>query len=131
VNTGGSLLIHHDGFGFYPEDGPISRLAKAHFINHPPIGEIKVQPVGDFSELNSNIDPFIIEDEEYVVEMDESQTNVFLESHSEKNGRFAQGWAHEYGKGRVVVLIPGHDKRVLNHPMFRKCLGNVVNWLEK
>jgi hypothetical protein len=131
VSKGGSLLIHHDGFGFYPKDGAITRLARAYFINHPPIGEITIKPVGDYEELSSNIEPFTVKDEEYVVEMDESQTNVFLESHSEKNGRHAQGWAHEYGNGKVVVLIPGHDRSILNHPMFKKCLTNVVNWLDK
>jgi type 1 glutamine amidotransferase len=131
VNDGGSLLIHHDGFGFYPKDGAITRLARSYFINHPPIGEITIKPTGDFKELNSNIEPFTVKDEEYVVEMDESQTNVFLESHSEKNGRHAQGWAHEYGGGKVVVLIPGHDSSILYHPMFKKCVTNVITWLDK
>ena len=56
--------------------------------------------------------------------MDETKTNVFLENYSETNGRSARGWFHDYGKGKVVVYIPGHDKRVLLNPMVRKGLGN-------
>ena len=39
VETGGRLFLHHDGIGFYPKDGAISRLARAYFIKHPPIFE--------------------------------------------------------------------------------------------
>jgi len=129
VKAGGCLFLHHDGIGFYPKGGAISRLAKAYFITHPPIGKITIKPSGRFPELTKDLEPFDVVDEEYVVEMDESQTSVFLESHSEKNGRFAQGWAHKYGKGRVAVFIPGHDKTVLFHPMAKQCIKNVIEWL--
>jgi uncharacterized protein len=131
VTAGGRLFLHHDGIGFYLKDRAISRLAKAFFITHPPVGTITVKPSGTFPELIENVKPFDIVDEEYVVEMDESKTDVFLESHSEKNGRFVQGWAHAYGKGKVAVLIPGHDRYVLFHPMVKQCIRNVIDWLEK
>jgi len=131
VKAGGRLFFHHDGIGFYLKGRAISRLAKAHFLTHPPIVTITIRPTGAIAELTRGIAPFEVEDEEYVLEMDESQTNVFLESHSEKNGRFAQGWAHEYGKGKVAVLIPGHEKKMLYHPMVKQCIINVIEWLEK
>ena len=34
---GGRLFLHHDGIGFYPKGRAISRLAKTHFITHPPV----------------------------------------------------------------------------------------------
>lgn len=131
VRAGGSLFLHHDGIGFYRENGAISRLAKAHFVTHPPIGNITVKPCGSLGDLTKDIEPFDVVDEEFVVEMDESQTTVFMESHSQENGRFAQGWAHKYGKGKVAVFIPGHDKKVLFHPMVRRCIRNVIAWLDK
>ncbi len=131
VKAGGSLFLHHDGIGFYLKDRAISRLAKAFFVTHPPVGDITVKPSGEFPELTKDVKPFEITDEEYVVEMDETQTTVFLESHSEKNGRFAQGWAHTYEKGKVAVLVPGHDRYVLFHPMVKQCIRNVVEWLDK
>jgi len=130
VKGGGRLFLHHDGIGFYLKGRAISRLAKAYFVTHPPVGDITVQPSGKLPELTKDIEPFGIKDEEYVLEMDETQTTVFLESHSEKNGRFAQGGAHPYGKGKVAVLIPGHDRYVLFHPMVKQCIDNVIEWLE-
>jgi type 1 glutamine amidotransferase len=131
VNEGGRLLLHHDGIGFYPRDGAISRLAKAFFIKHPPIVEIEISPTGKLPELTKGVAPFKVTDEEFQVEMDEAQTTVFLESHSPEHGRAVQGWAHPYGQGKVVVLIPGHDRRVLEHPMTRRCLENAFDWLSK
>lgn len=130
VKAGGHLFLHHDGIS-YPKGGGITRLAKAFFIMHPPIGPITVKPTGKFAELTSGVEPFVISDEEYKVEMDTSATTVFLESFSEKNGRAVQGWAHQYGKGKVAVFIPGHDKASLENPMVNKCLENIIEWLDK
>jgi uncharacterized protein len=129
VKAGGRLFLHHGGFGFYPKGRAITRLAKAHFVTHPPMGTITITSTGNLPELTRGMEPFEVEDEEFVVEMDESQTSVFLESHSKENGRFAQGWAHPYGKGKVAVLIPGHDKKVLFHPMVKQCISNVIERL--
>jgi len=131
VNAGGSLFLHHDGIGFYPRKGAIHRLAKAYFLKHPPIGTITVSPTGNLPGLTRGVEAFQIEDEEFLLEMDESQTYVFMESHSAENGRIAQGWAHEYGKGKVVVFIPGHGKKVLFHPMVEHCVENIIQWLDE
>ena len=129
ASNGGNLFIHHDGFGFYRKGGGLARAAKSFFITHPPIGAITVKPINGFDELNAGVEPYEIFDEEYQVEMDESETNVFLESFSEANGRHAQGWFHDFGKGKVVVFIPEHDKGVLSNPMVKQGIGNVIDWL--
>jgi len=129
VAAGGRLFLHHDGIGFYPKDGAISRLARAHFIKHPPMVEIQVSPTGKMPEMTEGVTPFRVTDEEYQVEMDESRTSVFLESRSPEHGRAPQGWAHTCGKGKVAVLIPGHSHDVLTHPMVRRSIQNVLDWL--
>lgn len=131
VKAGGHLFLHHDGFAFYPKGGGITNLAKAIFLGHPPIAPITVKPTGKFAELTSGVEPFVISDEEFRLEIDESATTVFLESFSEKNGRTPDGWAHQYGKGKVAVLIPGHDRASLENPMISKCLENIIDWLDK
>jgi hypothetical protein len=131
VNAGGRLLLHHDAIGFYRKGRAITRLAKAYFIRHPAIVKIRISATGKMPELTEGMTPFSVADEEYEVEMDESQTQVFLESHSPEHGRAPQGWAHPYGQGKVAVLIPGHNVTVLSHPMVRRCMDNVVAWLGK
>jgi hypothetical protein len=129
VNAGGRLFLYHDGFGAYPQGNGVSRVAKAYFIRHPAIVNINVTPTGKMPELTEGITPFTVADEEYEVEMDESQTSVFMESRSPEHGRAPQGWAHTYGKGRVAVFIPGHSPATISHPMVQRCIQNCIAWL--
>jgi type 1 glutamine amidotransferase len=41
------------------------------------------------------------------------------------------GWAHEYGKGRVVFTAMGHTNDVMWHPEYFKIQQNAVRWLLK
>jgi len=129
VRAGGRLFLYHDGFGFYPKGGGVSRVAKSFFIRHPASVNIEVSPTGKMPELTRGVTPFNVVDEEYEVEMDESQTSVFLESRSPEHGRRAQGWAHSYGQGKVCVFIPGHSAPVSSHPMVRVAVQNITEWL--
>ncbi|MEK7406448.1 MAG: ThuA domain-containing protein [Acidobacteriota bacterium] len=131
VNAGGRLFLYHDGFGNYPKGGGVSRVARAWFIRHPAIVNIQVTPTGKMPELTDGVTPFTVADEEYQVEMDESQTSVFMESRSPEHGRAAQGWAHSYGKGKVAVFIPGHSPATITHPMVQRCVQNIIGWLTK
>ena len=128
VNAGGRLFSYHDGFS-YPKGNGISRVARAFFIRHPAIVEIKVTPTGKMPQLTEGVTPFTCSDEEYQLEMDESQTSVFMESHSPEHGRAPQGWAHTYGKGKVAVFIPGHSAQTISHPMVRRTIQNCIAWL--
>ena len=129
VNAGGKLFLYHDGFGFYPKGGGVSRVAKSFFIRHPASVNIEVSPTDKMPELTRGVTPFNVVDEEYEVEMDESQTSVFMESRSPEHGRRAQAWAHSYGQGKVVVFIPGHSAPVSSHPMVRVAVHNILDWL--
>ncbi|MDZ4700334.1 MAG: ThuA domain-containing protein [Rhodothermales bacterium] len=129
VNAGGRIFLYHDGFGNYECGNGVSRVARSCFISHPAIIENTVSPTGKMPELAEGITPFVVADEEYLVKMDESQTSVYLESHSEKNGRSPQAWAHPYGEGKVAVLIPGHNTETQNHPMIKRAIENIMTWL--
>lgn len=129
VAAGGRLFLFHDGFGNYAKGRGVSRAARSYFIRHPAIVEINVSPTGKMPELTKGVTPFTVADEEYEVEMDESQTSVFLESHSPQHGRHAQGWAHTYGQGKVAVLIPGHNTATIFHPMIERLTANILGWL--
>lgn len=131
VRKGGKLFLFHDGIGYYKKDQSICRLAKAFCLGHPPITKITVRPVNESinSVLVERIEPFEISDEEFNLEMDETQTNVFAESFSKENGRHVQGWHHSYMNGKVIVFVPGHDSTVLRQPMVRIFLDNIANWL--
>lgn len=129
VKGGGRLFFYHDGIGAYPKGNGISRVARAYFIRHPAIVSINVKPTGKMPELTQGITPFTVADEEYQLEMDDSQTSVFMESESPEHGRAVQGWAHTFGKGKVAVFIPGHSAQTISHPMVQRCIQNCIDWL--
>jgi len=129
VEGGGRMFLYHDGFGNYPREYGPSIVARSYFIRHPAIVEINVTPTGEMPELTEGVTPFVVSDEEYEVDMDESETSVFLESHSPQHGRSPQGWAHTFGDGKVVVLIPGHRMDTIEHPMINRIVENVFDWL--
>jgi hypothetical protein len=41
------------------------------------------------------------------------------------------GWAHEYGKGRVVFTAMGHTIHAMWQPEYLKMQKNAVHWLLK
>ena len=129
VSNGGSMLLYHDGFGNYPCDYGPALVARSCFISHPRRTELTVTPTGKMPELTKGVSVFVVVDEEYKVQMDESETNVFLESHSRQHGCFAQGWAHTYDEGKVVVLVPGHRMATIEHPAVNRLVQNAFDWL--
>jgi hypothetical protein len=129
VSGGGRLFLHHDAFALYPPDHILCRLAKAVFINHPPIGSMTVQPID--SPFSEGISEFDLADEEYVITFNPEKTTVFAESRSEAHGHAYQGWHHAYGKGHVVVFIPGHNSEVLFNPKVSQYFSNIIKGLEQ
>lgn len=130
VLGGGNLFLHHDAFALYPGDHILCKLAKAVFITHPPIGLMTVSPVLPEHPLNEGISAFDLADEEYAITFDPEETEVFAESRSDEYGHAFQGWHHAYGKGRVVVFIPGHNGDVLFNPTVAQYFTNIFNWIE-
>ena len=128
VLGGGKLFLHHDAFALYPDDHILCKLAKAVFIRHPPIGSMTVHPID--SPFSEGISEFVLQDEEYVITFDPNETEVFAESHSTAHGHAFQGWHHVYGKGRVVVFIPGHNGEVLFNPNISQYFTNIINSFE-
>ena len=61
----------------------------------------------------------------------EENTTVLAYSFAE-DGRQPCAWAHESGKGRVAVILPGHANptfQALRHPSMIQMLSNAVRWL--
>ena len=104
VNAGGRLFLYHDGFGAYPKGNGVSRVARSYFIKHPAVVNIEVSPTGKMPQLAEGITPFTVADEEYEVEMDESQTSVFLESRSPEHWHALASTSYSSEETRNVTV---------------------------
>lgn len=129
VVNGGSIFVLHSGLPGYQKAKDYRHMVKGHFLHHPEEHQrITVRPVSDNFGLTGGISAFEIVDEQYFVDCDVLDTHVFLEAESDQFGKCVGGWAHEYGKGRVCCLTPGHTLEVLSKPMMQKVMINGLKW---
>jgi type 1 glutamine amidotransferase len=80
----------------------------------------------------------MVNDEQHYVQYDKGRENILLEAENidgltfEKLGtKSIAGWAHEYGRGRVVFTAVGHTIHALWNPEYVKLEKRAVQWLLK
>ncbi|GGE28761.1 hypothetical protein GCM10011391_04170 [Pullulanibacillus camelliae] len=126
VSKGGAWLAWHAGLASYPEAGSYVEMLKGYFEYHP-----VEHPMVSYQSVENQIvrtsHDFEIKDEHYFVHCNTEETNVFLQSVSER-GHSIAGWAHGFGKGRVSCLTPAHNKEGLTHSNFTNILQEVISW---
>jgi type 1 glutamine amidotransferase len=124
VRQGGGLLAIHSGTAEYKETPALRALLGGVFDMHPPQCMVTISPCKT-NGLTSGIEPFTVKDEHYFMLMEDVPADVFLTSTSE-HGEQPAGWQRTEGKGRVVVLTPGHNVEVWLHPQFQTLLRNAM-----
>ena len=109
AENGMGMLYIHAGLTRIQEGSAIYGLTHARFIMHPqgqpPVYNCVAPDVAH--PIMAGIEPFEAADEHYFCYVDVEKTHPFMISRSE-HGTEIGGWAHDYGKGRVCCLGPGH-----------------------
>ena len=126
VAAGNGLLILHSGTALYDNAPSLCRLMGGVFTGHPPQCPVTVAPRGDHP-LTAGSETFTLRDEHYMMEMNDPNVELFLDTESE-HGRQPAGWTRTEGDGRVCVLTPGHNPEVWRHPSFQALLRNSLAW---
>ena len=126
VERGGGLLAIHSGTAGYAETPVLRALLGGVFVEHPPQCPVTVEPLAGHA-LTSGVEPFNLQDEHYVMALDDARAEVFLTTRSE-HGEQPGGWTRSQGRGRVCVLTPGHNLPVWQHPSFQALLNNALHW---
>ena len=126
VRNGHGLLALHSGTAEYEQKPVLRSLLGGVFAHHPDQCPVTMTPCAGHP-LSSGASPFTLKDEHYFMAMDDPQVDVFLTTTS-RHGEQPGGWRRAEGKGRVVVLTPGHNVEVWLHPSFRALLLNSLRW---
>lgn len=124
VEHGGSFLAWHSGLASYENIVNYMNMLKGRFLSHP--DEHQLVTYKTSSEINNQSD-YAFLDEHYFVKVQEEKTDVFLTSHS-VDGESIAGWRHEYGKGKVLCLVPAHLKEGLLNESFIQTLSKSLKW---
>lgn len=127
VKNGGGYIVLHSGLTSYPTEGKYQKLVKGYFDYHPDDHQLIKVKVKETHPVVKGINDFEIEDEQYFLKVNTSETNVLLEGVSKK-GKAIVGWAHKLNKGKTCCLTPGHKSEVLKHPEMKKLLSNAIQW---
>ena len=126
VAGGSGLLVLHSGTALYDNAPSLCSLMGGVFTGHPAQCPVTVAPRADHP-LTAGSAPFTLMDEHYMMEMNDPNVDLFLDTESE-HGRQPAGWTRTEGKGRVCVLTPGHNPEVWRHPSFQALLRNSLDW---
>jgi len=129
IEQGGSLLALHAALASYPSDGPLHSLLRGRFLYHPPLHPAVHYVIPQQArKITRRVESFTVEDEQYFVDLESGTTGIQLMSQTREHGESPAGWAHEFGTGRVCVLVPGHTEIAMLHPMMQRLLQNALDW---
>jgi type 1 glutamine amidotransferase len=128
VRAGGGLLLVHAGTCY--KDLPEMRaVTGGAFMSHPEPCLVGIEPKPGHP-LTRGVNSFAVKDEHYVMALDATDADVFLNSRSE-HGVQPAGWTRNEGDGRVYALTPGHNLEVWLNAEFQKLLSNALCWTAK
>ena len=133
------------GRGFYSlhNNSHVSLSSKSYrevmggaYIGHPPLRPFKVTVVSKDHPITQGVRDFMVNDEQHFVVYDKNPKNIILLAgnidgltYEDHGSQSISGWAHEYGKGRVVFTAVGHNIHAMWQPEYFKLQKNAVRWL--
>jgi hypothetical protein len=123
VEAGGPLLGLHAANSCFTTPDYVD-LIGSRFTRHDPIKEYTVDIDVPDHPLMAGLAPFRIVDELREGEFQRDAVQVVASA----EGHPAVYWK-EAGRGRIVYVAPGHDRRTLAHPAYLRLIQNAVNWL--
>lgn len=128
IEAGGGFLSLHAANTFMKNDcREYCSLVGNSYRTHPLRCPVTVKPVGTHP-ITEGVLPFTERDEQYILDIDAPDKQVFLESESEPGGKQIAGYTRELGKGRICVMIPGHTLSVWRNQNFLHLLANAIDW---
>lgn len=129
VAQGGGLLAIHNGISLQ-RNPALASLLGARFTGHPPYGPLPVAASGEgeLHPIARGLAPFVIDDEPYRFELSSLLKPTVLLEYEHEGGRWPAAWAHGFGLGRVVYLMPGHSHSSFLHPAYRELILRAGLW---
>ncbi len=127
VNAGGGLLAIHSAATAARHDALLKALIGGSFISHPPKARFIAEPVPGSHRIIQGIEPFAVEDELYLTDVD-SSVQVHLTAQHEGSPQ-PLAWSRTQGSGRVVYFALGHDESAWGLAAYRKIVVQSIGWL--
>lgn len=107
VRNGGGLLVIHNGISLQ-RSTELEKLIGGRFTGHPAYTSLPVRYQSGSHPIVESLTDFTIDEEPYRFELSPHETTVVFAEYEHDGQRWPAAWAHPYGSGRVVYLMPGH-----------------------
>jgi type 1 glutamine amidotransferase len=127
VSAGGGLLAIHSATVAARRHSNLKSLIGGSFISHPPRARFVVTPVADGHPIIQGVDPFAIEDELYLHDVDPSVRVHLFAQHQGQTQPLA--WTRQQGRGKVAYFALGHDQAAWDLPEYQKFVLQSLGWL--
>jgi len=128
VKNGGGFLGIHCAADSFVENPKYIEMVGGKFANHGPCQEFGVNIDSKDHLLTKRFGPFKIVDELYILDQVDDSKNVLMSAFWQGKKQ-PMAYTKDYGKGKVVYLALGHDRRAFAHPEFQKLCLRSLNWL--
>jgi type 1 glutamine amidotransferase len=128
VSKGGGLVVIHSGISLQkrPE---VCHMIGAKFTGHPPYRSIDIEIAAPEHDILQGVEGFTIDDEPYQYELVPYTDRTILLEYEHEGVKIPAAWAHEYGLGRVVYLMPGHNAGPFGIPAYRTIIKQSCDWV--
>ena len=138
VAAGNGLYCLHNSSHISLSSPTYREVMGGAYIGHPPLRPFKVRVVNRSHPITMGIEDFMVNDEQHYVTYDKDPGNILLQAENidglgyDGHGtKSVSGWAHDYGKGRVVFTAVGHTIHAMWAPQYLKLQKRAVQWLLK
>ncbi|MCL2254531.1 MAG: ThuA domain-containing protein [Lachnospiraceae bacterium] len=125
LSNGGKMLSIHTGMSIQATK-ELDKVHGAKFLDHPPYERLLIN-VKKGHQLTEGVSDFYVDDEPYHFEIYED-FEIFASY--EFNGKtIPAAWMKDYGKGKLIYLMPGHDQAAFGCDEYLKLIKNCVGYL--
>ncbi len=136
VSAGGGFYALHNCSHISLSSKNYREVMGGAYIGHPPLRPFQVRASENEHPITKGIKPFVVNDEQHYVEYDKDRKYVILEAENidsltyENLGtKSISGWAHDFGKGRVVFTAVGHTIHAMWAPEYLDVQKRSFEWL--
>ena len=138
VENGGTFAAIHSGAAFsetsWGQEERFRRPCMEYvdflgciFHGHPPICPVEVRVTNATQPFVKGVEDFTEYDEHYQIKISADDVQIFLETSSVSGGTCPAGYVRTMGKGKVIVLTPGHTLEVWENENFQRIIKNILN----
>lgn len=127
VANGGGFIAVHSGT-VYNGVPRMKQFLGGAFLSHPEQCPVRFDAIAEHP-VTKGVESFAVVDEHY--QMDPLEGVSILGVSSSTHNAQAALWVKELGKGKIIVITPGHNLEVFEQPGMQTLLINAVNYAAK